>query len=214
MNSQGNTYCDWRAKKKKLGLSNKKEFILVFFTTKYGQTRAPNSMEQMEVDVDLSAKPSTSSAATTGSGGQAQDPAPNAEAAQAKGGNVMAAPGTSASVTISLHPLVIMNISEHWTRFRAQHGEPRQVYGALIGKQKGRNIEIMNSFELKTDVIGDETVINKDYYNKKEQQYKQVGATLTLLGPFQFPYSLSGRFSVIWTLLVGTQQERVPRQRI
>lgn len=171
-------------------------------------------MEQMEVDVDLSAKPSTSSAATTGSSGQTQDPAPNAAAAQANGGNVMAAPGTSASVTISLHPLVIMNISEHWTRFRAQHGEPRQVYGALIGKQKGRNIEIMNSFELKTDVIGDETVINKDYYNKKEQQYKQVGAILTLFEPFQFPYPLSGRFSVIWTSLVGTQLERVPRQRI
>uniref|UniRef100_UPI000255FFFC COP9 signalosome complex subunit 6 n=1 Tax=Drosophila melanogaster TaxID=7227 RepID=UPI000255FFFC len=90
--------------------------------------------------------------------------------------------GSHMSVTISLHPLVIMNISEHWTRFRAQHGEPRQVYGALIGKQKGRNIEIMNSFELKTDVIGDETVINKDYYNKKEQQYKQVFSDLDFIG--------------------------------
>lgn len=33
--------------------------------------------------------------------------------------NVMA-PGTTASVTCSLHPLVIMNVSEHWTRERAQ----------------------------------------------------------------------------------------------
>ncbi|KAH8277254.1 hypothetical protein KR026_008134 [Drosophila bipectinata] len=139
-------------------------------------------MEQMDVDVDLSAKPSTSSAANSGSSGQAQDPALIPAAAQPKEGNVMAATGTSASVTISLHPLVIMNISEHWTRFRAQHGEPRQVYGALIGKQKGRNIEIMNSFELKTDVIGDETVINKDYYNKKEQQYKQVFSDLDFIG--------------------------------
>lgn len=132
-------------------------------------------MEQMEVDVDMSAKPSTSSA--SGGATNSQDPAPNQNpsAEQPPKGNIMAAPGTSGSVTISLHPLVIMNISEHWTRFRAQHGEPRQVYGAIIGKQKGRNIEIMNSFELKTDVIGDETVINKDYYNKKEQQYKQVG---------------------------------------
>ena len=29
----------------------------------------------------------------------------------------MAGPGTAGSVTVSLHPLVIMNISEHWTRF-------------------------------------------------------------------------------------------------
>ena len=33
--------------------------------------------------------------------------------------NVMA-PSGSASVTIALHPLVIMNISEHYTRTRAQ----------------------------------------------------------------------------------------------
>ncbi|XP_017082775.1 COP9 signalosome complex subunit 6 [Drosophila eugracilis] len=135
-------------------------------------------MEQMEVDVDMSAKPSTSSAY----GGTNQPQEPTSEQNPQPQGNIMAAAGISGSVTISLHPLVIMNISEHWTRFRAQHGEPRQVYGALIGKQKGRNIEIMNSFELKTDVIEQETVINKDYYNKKEQQYKQVFSDLDFIG--------------------------------
>lgn len=35
---------------------------------------------------------------------------------------VMASSGTVGSVSISLHPLVIMNISEHWTRLRAQEG--------------------------------------------------------------------------------------------
>lgn len=127
-------------------------------------------MEQMDIDLDLSAKPSTSS---INAGPSAAGDSAGAKQQQPKG-NIMAASGTIASVTISLHPLVIMNISEHWTRFRAQHGEPRQVYGALIGKQKGRNIEVMNSFELKTDEIADETIINRDYYNKKEQQYKQV----------------------------------------
>ena len=39
---------------------------------------------------------------------------------------VMAAAGTSGSVTVSLHPLVIMNVSEHWTRVRAQEGKPVQ----------------------------------------------------------------------------------------
>lgn len=39
---------------------------------------------------------------------------------------VMASPGTIPSVTVSLHPLVIMNISEHWTRRRAQEGSPQQ----------------------------------------------------------------------------------------
>lgn len=39
--------------------------------------------------------------------------------------SVMAS-GTVGSVTCSLHPLVIMNISEHWTRERAQEGSVQQ----------------------------------------------------------------------------------------
>lgn len=36
------------------------------------------------------------------------------------------APGTVGSVTCSLHPLVIMNVSEHWTREKAQEGSIQQ----------------------------------------------------------------------------------------
>lgn len=42
------------------------------------------------------------------------------------GPNVMASSTTIPSVTISLHPLVVMNISEHWTRIRAQEGARKQ----------------------------------------------------------------------------------------
>lgn len=96
--------------------------------------------------------------------------------------NVMASSGTVGSVSVSLHPLVIMNISEHWTRIRAQSGAACQVIGALIGKQKGRNIEIMNSFELYFSVIGGDIVIDRDYYNTKEEQFKQVFSDLDFLG--------------------------------
>lgn len=95
---------------------------------------------------------------------------------------VMAASGTTGSVCVALHPLVIMNISEHWTRIRAQEGKPQQVIGALIGKQKGRNIDIMNSFELLFDTIEGNIVIDKDYYTIKEQQFKQVFSDLDFLG--------------------------------
>lgn len=44
------------------------------------------------------------------------------------------------------------------------------VIGALIGKQKGRNIEVMNSFELVFSVIDGDIVIDRDYYNLKEEQ--------------------------------------------
>ena len=87
---------------------------------------------------------------------------------------IMAATGTVGSVTTSLHPLVIMNISEHWTRTKAQEGKPQKVFGALIGKQKGRNIELMNSFELDFTIVEDKVIIDRDYYNMKEEQFKQV----------------------------------------
>lgn len=95
---------------------------------------------------------------------------------------VMASSGTVGSVSVSLHPLVIMNISEHWTRIRAQEGRPQQVLGALIGKQKGRNIEIMNSFELMFDEIEGDIIIDKVYYHTKEEQFKQVFSDLDFLG--------------------------------
>lgn len=52
----------------------------------------------------------------------------------------------------------------------------------MIGKQKGRNIEIMNSFELLITLIGDDVVIDRDYYNTKEEQFKQVFSDMDFLG--------------------------------
>ncbi|XP_071949548.1 COP9 signalosome complex subunit 6-like [Antedon mediterranea] len=88
--------------------------------------------------------------------------------------SVMACSSTTGSVTISLHPLLIMNISEHWTRTKAQEGKPTQVFGAITGRQTGRNIEIMNSFELMFEVIEGDIVIDREYYKTKEEQFKQI----------------------------------------
>uniref|UniRef100_A0A8C5MV23 COP9 signalosome complex subunit 6 n=1 Tax=Leptobrachium leishanense TaxID=445787 RepID=A0A8C5MV23_9ANUR len=80
------------------------------------------------------------------------------------------AQGVTGSVTVALHPLVILNISDHWIRMRSQEGRPVQVIGALIGKQEGRNIEVMNSFELLSQITDDKIMINKEYYYTKEEQ--------------------------------------------
>jgi COP9 signalosome complex subunit 6 len=42
--------------------------------------------------------------------------------------SVMALSGGAGSISLSLHPLVIMNISEHWTRIRAQEGSAQQGF--------------------------------------------------------------------------------------
>ena len=72
-----------------------------------------------------------------------------------KTNSVMAPPTVSPSVIIALHPLVIMNISEHWTRVKAQLSKSVKVYGALLGRQKGRNIELCTSFEMKMNKLSD-----------------------------------------------------------
>ncbi|CAK8678805.1 unnamed protein product [Clavelina lepadiformis] len=96
--------------------------------------------------------------------------------------SVMAGAGAIGSVTVKLHPLVIMNISDHWTRLRAQEGKPKPVFGALIGKQTGRIMEIMNSFELQYTEENGVITINTTYYYTKEEQFKQVFKDLDFLG--------------------------------
>lgn len=151
-------------------------------------TQRPND-EKMDVDSEEqppAAAGSSSSSATGAVAAAASSAAPSGSLPKplptSESRNVMAGSATVPSVTCSLHPLVIMNISDHWTRIRAQNGFKSQVYGALIGKQKGRNIEVMNSFELKFDLKGDEVTILMDYYNTKEEQYKQVFSDLDFLG--------------------------------
>ena len=64
----------------------------------------------------------------------------------------MAATDEMAALGLTLHPLVVINISDHFTRARCQTGGtgvlPR-VFGILIGEQTGRRVEVANSFETK-----------------------------------------------------------------
>merc|ERR1712136_401698 len=129
----------------------------------------------MDSTMECSSKPSTSSEATTpGEGGSS-----HAETVMSHAGST----AFGGSVFVKLHPLVIMNVSDHWTRVRAQDGKEQKVFGALIGKQSGRTVEVMNSFELlyKTTEEG-ETVIDTEYFYKKEEQFKQVFKDLDFLG--------------------------------
>uniref|UniRef100_A0A915PSA6 COP9 signalosome complex subunit 6 n=1 Tax=Setaria digitata TaxID=48799 RepID=A0A915PSA6_9BILA len=79
------------------------------------------------------------------------------------------------AITVSLHPLVIMNISEHVTRISAQHtdGKPFEVFGAILGKQSGRHVEMMNSFEVKwSDEGKGYAIIDANFLSTREQQCK------------------------------------------
>ncbi|KAI8897742.1 maintenance of mitochondrial structure and function-domain-containing protein [Globomyces pollinis-pini] len=86
---------------------------------------------------------------------------------------------STSTLNLKLHPLVILNISDHFVRFQSQQKNASLVIGSLMGIQNGRDIEIMNSFELPLTQTND---INIAYFIEKQEQYKQVFPTLDVLG--------------------------------
>ena len=63
----------------------------------------------------------------------------------------MAAESETSALSVTLHPLVIINVSDHFTRSRCNTSgsTDTRVFGILIGVQNGRQMEIANSFEVK-----------------------------------------------------------------
>eukprot|EP00245_Coleochaete_scutata_P017813 TRINITY_DN8926_c0_g1_i1.p1 TRINITY_DN8926_c0_g1~~TRINITY_DN8926_c0_g1_i1.p1 ORF type:complete len:301 (+),score=47.20 TRINITY_DN8926_c0_g1_i1:213-1115(+) len=92
---------------------------------------------------------------------------------------------STSGLTFKLHPLVIVNISDHFTRIKAQlvGGPAPRVIGCVIGVQSGRNVEIFNSFELKFDAFPDGTiVVDRAFLTQKQEQYKKVFPKNDILG--------------------------------
>jgi len=83
-----------------------------------------------------------------------------------------------------LHPLVIINISDHATRAKMQgdtRSQPR-VIGVLFGVQSGRSIEVFNSFELLFNQVDGHVVLDPEYIKTKQEQYCQVFKNYEILG--------------------------------
>eukprot|EP00040_Diaphanoeca_grandis_P018840 m.99138 g.99138 ORF g.99138 m.99138 type:complete len:332 (+) comp27132_c0_seq1:148-1143(+) len=85
---------------------------------------------------------------------------------------------STGSLHVLLHPLVIINISEHYTRIRAQHNQGVPVFGFIMGVQDGRRVEVFNSFE----IIVEGNVLQEDYMIPKLARFKEVFKTLHMLG--------------------------------
>jgi len=85
----------------------------------------------------------------------------------------------TSTLNIALHPLVIINISDHYTRQRVRsHSTSTRVFGALLGVQSGRRVEIFNSFELATTAQG----LDTQYFAQKQEQIKAVFPNYDVLG--------------------------------
>ena len=115
--------------------------------------------------------------------------------------------GTESSATVVLHPLVVMNISDHQTRFTAMKIFPEaaqrnselsaenraiplldkqgnvRVIGILLGEQEGRSIEVSHSFELHGRVNkNNETIIDTEFMQRRIDQYKQIFPKYSVVG--------------------------------
>lgn len=103
------------------------------------------------------------------------------------------ASSSSSGLTFKLHPLVILNISDHYTRVKWQSLPPSQssasngggdsssasvsaspiaprVFGCVIGIQRGRTVEIFNSFELLYDPLTHS--LDRTFLDKKQELCK------------------------------------------
>ncbi|KJA26121.1 hypothetical protein HYPSUDRAFT_36994 [Hypholoma sublateritium FD-334 SS-4] len=96
--------------------------------------------------------------------------------------SVVLPPTTTSGLALSLHPLPILNISDHWTRSKLQKNAVDPfILGALLGTQNGREVEIVNTFELA--VIGeDNALVDHEFLVSRRDQYKQVFPSLEFIG--------------------------------
>jgi COP9 signalosome complex subunit 6 len=66
-------------------------------------------------------------------------------------------------VSAKLHPLVIMSMSDHFTRQRLSATPQQRVVGALMGEQKGRVVDIAGSFELIVTLVDGKHVLDQTF---------------------------------------------------
>lgn len=94
---------------------------------------------------------------------------------------------SASGLEFKLHPLVLINVSDHYTRCRANgidHSEDGsfRVMGCLLGAQVGRTVDVSNSCEMLFKTVNGRPVFDEAFLMKRLDQYKQVYPTLDVVG--------------------------------
>ncbi|PGH23447.1 hypothetical protein AJ80_02557 [Polytolypa hystricis UAMH7299] len=92
---------------------------------------------------------------------------------------------SDSGLQVHLHPLVLLNISDHITR-HAVRQQTSPIIGALLGQQKGRTISLEHVFECNVIHRDGETILHQDWFEERVKQFKDVhkAPALDLLGWF------------------------------
>ncbi|KAL9111158.1 MAG: hypothetical protein Q9227_004421 [Pyrenula ochraceoflavens] len=81
---------------------------------------------------------------------------------------------TTADLHVSLHPLVLLTVSDQITRHKLRK-QSNLVVGALLGQQIGREITIEHAFECLIYQANDQsTRLHDDWFQSRLQQYRDV----------------------------------------
>ncbi|KAK2765830.1 hypothetical protein FQN53_006790 [Emmonsiellopsis sp. PD_33] len=108
---------------------------------------------------------------------------------------------SESGLQIQLHPLVLLNISDHITRHIARQ-QKGPVVGALLGLQNGRIISLEHVFECKL-VRDEQYSIDETWFQERLQQFRDVHKDP--------PLDLVGWFTV--TPPSGPTEEQLPIHR-
>lgn len=95
---------------------------------------------------------------------------------------------TDSNITISLHPLVLLTVSDHITRHRVRR-QDGPIVGALLGQQKGRETTVEHAFQCKaiTNTTG-QVILDQSWFEERLQQcegYRNTALDVAILTIWQ-----------------------------
>lgn len=85
---------------------------------------------------------------------------------------------SDSSLSVQLHPLVLLTISDYITRHSVRQQEG-PIIGAIIGQQNGRQITMEQAFQCKTKQDGDRIVVDDEWFAERLEQCKFICALKT-----------------------------------
>lgn len=83
---------------------------------------------------------------------------------------------SDSNLTVSLHPLVLLTISDHVTRHQVR-GYSGNIVGALLGQQKGREITLEHAFNCSVHKDEqDQATLDNEWFEARLQQCEPQNA--------------------------------------
>jgi hypothetical protein len=90
---------------------------------------------------------------------------------------------------VSIHPLAITSICDHYTRVSVGGSKLPKVYpviGLLFGVQNGQEVSLFDGTDAIYEIITGEVVLNNKEITKKKSLWTAVFTNYELLGIFSF----------------------------